>query len=191
MMIEVGRSSSTATAPMGPALSSRASSGPGSTRVKTQPPRAPGGRYPKTEFVIDLDAGAVTCPAGHTVTAKPLKSGQIARFGALCRLPARDECTTSRSGRTIHLGEHERHLAAARTRQRDPDWKPNYAQTRPTVERKIAHLMRRAHGGRRARVRGKPKVTADFQLLAAAINLARLGMLGLIRQPGRSALNPS
>ena len=27
------------------------------TRVKTQPPRAPGGRFPKSEFGIDLDAG--------------------------------------------------------------------------------------------------------------------------------------
>ena len=33
--------------------------------------------------------------------------------------------------------------------------------------------MRRKHGGRRARVRGKGKVDADFRLLAAATNLAR------------------
>ena len=34
--------------------------------------------------------------------------------------------------------------------------------------------MRRRHGGRRARVRGTTKVGADFSLLAAAANLARL-----------------
>ncbi len=39
--------------------------------------------------------------------------------------------------------------------------------------------MRRRHGGRRARVRGQARVTADFALLAAAVNLARLGVLGL------------
>jgi len=39
--------------------------------------------------------------------------------------------------------------------------------------------MRRRHGGRRARVRGKARVAADFALLAAAVNLARLGVLGL------------
>ena len=39
--------------------------------------------------------------------------------------------------------------------------------------------MRRRHGGRRARVRGQTKVAADFSLLAAAANLARLGVLGL------------
>jgi hypothetical protein len=28
-------------------------------RCKTQPPRAPGGRFPKSEFGIDMDAGTV------------------------------------------------------------------------------------------------------------------------------------
>ena len=39
--------------------------------------------------------------------------------------------------------------------------------------------MRRHHGGRRARVRGTVRVDADFRLLAGAVNLARLAMLGL------------
>jgi IS5 family transposase len=37
--------------------------------------------------------------------------------------------------------------------------------------------MRRRHGGRRARVRGRLRVDADFALLAAATNLARLATL--------------
>ena len=59
-----------------------------------------------------------------------------------------------------------------------------YRATRPKVERKIGHLMRRRHGGRRARVRGRLKVAADFSLLAAAVNLARFGVLGLTRASG-------
>ena len=39
--------------------------------------------------------------------------------------------------------------------------------------------MRRRHGGRRARVRGTARVDADFRLLAGAVNLARLAVLGL------------
>jgi hypothetical protein len=39
--------------------------------------------------------------------------------------------------------------------------------------------MRRKQGGRRARVRGTTKIGADFALLAAAANLARLAKLGL------------
>jgi DDE family transposase len=53
------------------------------------------------------------------------------------------------------------------------------------VERKLAHLVRRRHGGRRVRVRGRVKVAADFNLLAAAVNLARLGVLGLHWTPSQ------
>ena len=55
------------------------------------------------------------------------------------------------------------------------------ADTRPKVECKLAHMMRRKHGGRRARMRGRLRVGHDFALLAAAINLARLAMLGVRR----------
>ena len=72
----------------------------------------------------------------------------------------------------------EAELARARARQSDPAWQADYTATGPKVERKIGHLMRRKHGGRRARVRGLAKVAADFALLAAAVNLARLGKLG-------------
>jgi hypothetical protein len=40
-------------------------------------------------------------------------------------------------------------------------------------------MMRRRHGGRRARVRGTRKVDADFNLLGAAQNIARLAVLRL------------
>ena len=78
-------------------------------------------------------------------------------------------------------------LAAARQAQADPAWKADYRATRPKVERKIGHLMRRRHGGRRARVRGLVKVAADFALLAAAVNLARLGVLGVTYRNGAGA----
>jgi hypothetical protein len=160
------------------------------TRCKTQPPRAPGGRFPKSEFLIDLDAGTVTCPAAHPVTLRKLKHRQIARFRRLCSgCPLAEKCTTSRSGRTIHLGEHERQLATARAQQTDPAWRSDHTQTRPKVERKISHLMRRKHGGRRGRVRGSTKVAADFQLLPAAVNLARFAVLGLNHQPTGWALS--
>jgi hypothetical protein len=157
---------------------------------KVQAPSAPGGRFPKSEFQIDLDAGTVSCPANHTVTMTPVKSGHLASFGGVCAgCPLAARCTTSASGRTIHIGVHERQLAAARARQSTQQWKDRYTQTRPKVERKIAQLMRRKHGGRRARVRGTTKVTADFQLLAAANNLARLAVLGLTRHSEEWAIS--
>jgi hypothetical protein len=96
--------------------------------------------------------------------------------GATCPLAA--QCTSAADGRRITIGRYERHLAAGRARQADPVWKADFRATRPKVERKIGHLMRRRHGGRRARVRERVKEAADFSLLAAAVNLARLPVLG-------------
>ena len=83
------------------------------------------------------------------------------------------------------IGAYEPQLAHARAAQADPAWRADYTATRPKVERKIGHLMRRRHGGRRARVRGTTKVAADFALLAAAVNLSRLAVLGLHRAAGQ------
>ncbi len=157
---------------------------------KVQPPVAPGGRFAKDAFAIDLQAGTVTCPAGQIAMLRALRDMRIARFGQACQgCPLAERCTTSADGRTIQVGPHEQQLTRARERQTDPAWKDDYTATRPKVERKIAHLMRRKHGGRRARVRGQTKVNADFALLAAAVNLARLATLGLTRQAGGWAPN--
>ena len=77
------------------------------------------------------------------------------------------------------IGAHEQRLTDARAAQKDPDWQADYKATRPKAERKLSHLMRRKHGGRRARMRGTSKIDADFNLLAAAHNLARLAVLGI------------
>jgi hypothetical protein len=154
--------------------------------TKVQPPVAPGGRFAKDRFVIDTGAGAVTCPADVSVAIQPAKAGGgIASFGTACAgCPLAAQCTTAVSGRKIRIGPHEAELVRARATQQDPAWRAEYRATRPKVERKIGHLMRRRHGGRRARVRGQTKIAADFSLLAAATNLARFGVLGLTRVAG-------
>jgi Transposase DDE domain/Transposase domain (DUF772) len=157
---------------------------------KVQAPNAPGGRYAKDAFQINLEAGTVTCPAGQTAGLRQVKDGHVAYFGLACRsCPLADRCTTSTDGRSIHVGLYEQQLQRARARQTDPAWKADYTATRPKVERKISHLMRRRHGGRRARVRGHTKVEADFSLLAAAVTLARLATLGVTHHTTGSAVN--
>lgn len=148
---------------------------------RTQPPSAPAGRFGKDRFTIDLTTDTVTCPAGVSSTVRRgADGGGIAYFAEHCNsCTQRDECTNAAGGRTIRVGEFEAALARARQRQTDPAWQADYRANRPKVERKLGHLMRRRHGGRRARVRGRPKVDADFNLLAAAANLARLATLGL------------
>jgi Transposase DDE domain/Transposase domain (DUF772) len=154
-------------------------------RVKIQAPVAPKGHFTKDQFQLDLDRGTVSCPAQRTApivyNADPghRHHGQ-ASFGPACTAcPLRGRCTSAQAGRTVTITPYETELAAARGRQADPVRAADYRATRPKVERKLAHLVRRRHGGRRVRVRGLAKVAADFSLLAAAVNLARLGVLGL------------
>jgi len=149
--------------------------------VKTQPATASGGRFGKDQFRIDLAAGTVTCPARVTVAIAPSRGGGgRARFGRACSVcPLRQACTGAIAGRVVAIHPHEAELAAARARQRDPAWRADYRATRPKVERKLAHLLRRRHGGRRARVRGLVRVAQDYKLLAGAVNLARFAALGL------------
>jgi hypothetical protein len=162
-------------------------------KTKVQAPVAPGGRFTKDTFTIDLTTATVTCPNQVTITIRPITghprhAGQ-ADFGAVCAdCPLRAQCTTSKTGRHITISRWETHLVTARTRQQDPGWKADYRATRPKVERKIAHLMRRRHGGRRTRMRGLQRVAADFKLLAAATNIARFATLGLTHQPQGWAL---
>ena len=150
-------------------------------RCKTQAPTAAGGLFSKDRFGIDLDAGAVTCPGGITAPIRPARAGGgTAYFASACPgCPLRTQCTTAAGGRTVSVGPHEQTLTDARARQADPAWVADYRGTRPKVERKLGHLMRRRHGGRRARVRGTARVAADFRLLAAAVNLARMAVLDL------------
>jgi hypothetical protein len=157
------------------------------SKCKTQQPNTAGGLFTKDAFEIDLDADTVSCPAGNTAPIRRGADGAgTASFGEACTgCPLREQCTKAAGGRSISIGAHEQQLAAARARQRDPDWVADYRATRPKVERKIGHLMRRRHGGRRARVRGQTKIAADFALLAAAVNLARLAVLAVASTPNR------
>ena len=127
--------------------------------------------FPQTEFQIDLDA----------------RSASFGKPCAACPLAWRR--TSSRRGRTIHAGKHERQLASARQRQADPAWRASYTSTRPKVETAIAHLMLRKHAGRRAGVSGHTKVAGDFSLLSAAVGLARPGLLELAHQTGGWAIS--
>ena len=150
------------------------------SRCKTQQPNAAGGLFTKDRFVVDLDEGTVTCPAGLTVETRRHSDGGMAYFGDACaNCPLQAKCTTASGGRTIGISPYEQALARARKRQAEQAWRDDYRATRPKVERKLAHLVFRKHGGRRARMRGTAKVDADFRLLAGAGNLARLARLGL------------
>jgi hypothetical protein len=152
--------------------------------VKVQAPSAPAGHFGKDAFAIDLDAKTVRCPADVLVQIRKRTSdgGGVALFASACATcTLRSRCTTAQAGRAIRIHPKEATLQRCRAQQRSSVWKNNYRATRPKVERKIAHLMQRKHGGRRARVRGVERIRQDFVTLAAAHNLARLAKLGVRR----------
>jgi Transposase DDE domain/Transposase domain (DUF772) len=149
--------------------------------VKVQAPSAPGGHYGKDAFVIDLHANTVTCPAGVLVQIRKRGDGSgFAAFAASCATCAqRSKCTDAKAGRAIRVHPKEATLQRSRAHQSAATWKEKYRSTRPKIERKLAHLVFRRHGGRRARMRGCERNRYDFALLAAAHNLKRLSKLGV------------
>jgi hypothetical protein len=154
----------------------------GAELVAKVPPVTNGGRFPKTDFDIDLAAGRVVCPAGQTTTdGRPGKDHKgrpatVFHFAkdtcAAC--PLRDECTTSNSGRTIVVGRHHQRIEAARAAQNQPDTKA-LLRRRSKVERKIDHLQ--DLGMRKARYRGRRKTLLQALLAATVANFKRLAVL--------------
>jgi IS5 family transposase len=146
------------------------------TAIKAIPLRraVPGG-FDRDDFTIDHRAHTATCPAGHCV---PITAKGSATFGARCNDCAlRQRCTTSKTGRTLRIGEHDTTLVEARRAWRDGDFADDYRQWRPMVERSIAWLV--AHGHRRVRYRGINRNELGLAHRVAALNLRRLVNLGL------------
>lgn len=143
--------------------------------------------FTREDFDVDLDAGTVTCPAGHTIT---ITSNRNAVFGVRCRdCPLRPRCTTAKAGMTIRIHRHERQLQQARRRARDPDYIQTYRTMRPMVERTIAWFTARGH--RKVRYRGVERNQFWVHTRSAAINLRRLVHLGLSREDESWALAPA
>ena len=137
--------------------------------VAKVPPVTNAGRYPKTDFYIDLDAGEVTCPAGEvTADARPSRDhkgrpGLLFRFEAAecATCPLRSHCTAAPGGRTVFVGLHHQRLQAARAAQHDPEIRPCCAtdprwNARSTISRTWA-CAKPATGAD-----GKPNIKASW-----------------------------
>jgi len=129
-------------------------------------------RYPKERFVIRLDEGTVTCPAGVTATIRPKRS--VVRFpAATCAACAqREQCTTARSGgRTVTIHPREALLQKLRQEKQTPEGRAGLRE-RLTVEHSLAKLVQVQ--GPRARYKGARKNTLDARRCAAVVNLQTL-----------------
>jgi hypothetical protein len=146
----------------------------------------PGG-FTIADFTVDEAAGTATCPNG---LARPISRTRQVTFGAACRgCPLRARCTTSATGRTLTLHEHDALQRVHRARwSADPHLRAAYRQHRPMVERSLAWLTR---GHRTVPYRGVAKNDAWWHLRVAAINLRRLLALGLTGTNGTWTLTPA
>lgn len=150
--------------------------------IKPGPLRPPvEGGFTVDDFTVDEQAGTVTCPNGVT---RRITSSRAVVFGVACRdCPLRQRCTTSKSGRTLHLHPHDALLRQARRDWRDNDeLRQTYRQHRPMVERSIAWLIGPQGRCRTLRYRGVAAGDWWLHTRMAALNLRRLLSLGLTRQ---------
>ena len=127
----------------------------------------------KREFRIDVQAGTVTCPAGHSVAITTSKKGvSRANFrGVTCgNCPLRPQCCPNAPRRQIRLSEHETLMIAARDALADPATAEHLRRTRPRIERLLGLLAHR-YGARKSRYIGSAKAGLQAAWAAALVNL--------------------
>jgi hypothetical protein len=136
--------------------------------------------FSKADFTIDLEDGAVTCPAGVTVAISRTSKAKRTdvRFGEHCTsCHLRTKCTTRRAGRIVEINPAEELLLSARKARWTPEFRDRYRE-RARIERKNAQLKFRTQ---KIPWRGLVKADAWVKLRVAVLNMDRIGrMPGLI-----------
>jgi hypothetical protein len=125
------------------------------------------GRYTKSDFVLDFEAGLITCPAHIAMRLEP---------GASVHFPApkcqsceqRIRCTTSRGGRSVAIHTQEPFFVELRRLQKTNEGRAQLRK-RVVVEHALAGISRSQ--GRRARYIGERKNLFDLRRHAAVANL--------------------
>jgi len=140
--------------------------------------------YRQADFDLDFEAQEATCPEGQKSTSwleykvpeAPADSHRREikiKFGDACDgCPARDLCTSSKTGRTLTVSAFHAELSARRAEQQTDEFKERLKK-RSAVEGTISEFTR-CHGARRARYRGKGKVRLQHLFTGAAVNIKRL-----------------
>jgi transposase len=147
----------------------------GRTIVAKVPNPSNQGCFPKTAFVLDLEATSATCPAGQATQdfrPSPAGGGQFRFAAAVCdACPLRAQCVRGLGGRTVAVHPRERLLQEARAFQASPAFAA-YRRRRQMVEHRIARLVQL--GIRQARDIGTPKIRFQLLMAAAVANLTYL-----------------
>jgi transposase len=139
------------------------------------------GRFTTEQFEISVEQRKATCPAGKQNSQCSRLEEQVTgrvtyRFEwdkVTCgACPLREKCIQNKyRHRTLVVGEHHSILQARRREQQTPEFKARMKH-RNGIEGTQSELVR-AHGMRRARYRGLPKVRLQNYFAAAACNVKR------------------
>ena len=125
--------------------------------------------FAKSDFVIDMRARTIRCPAGEV---EPFEPGSVVEFDPeVCgRCPLRSACTMASpaAGRTVSIAHDEPLQHRLRKLIATPKGRERLRE-RVAVEHRLAHLGRKQ--GRRARYLGVRKNLFDVRRAACVVNL--------------------
>jgi hypothetical protein len=150
------------------------------------PPKAEqtGERFAPTDFTLNEDGSAVSCPGGQTSQYRQRstdRNATVFRFTrATCdACPLLAQCVANPKqgafGRSVRKNDYEMEYQRARDRAKTQE----YAAVRrehPAVERKLNELMNH-HGGRRTRYWGRAKVHVQQLMTGFVVNAKRISSL--------------
>ena len=173
----------------------------GRTLIARVPGRPNRQHFPKEDFLIDLESGTCTSPAGKVARSirpsgtRTDPAGRIHRLkgfrfdAAVCGVcPLRPRCIAGSSGlgRTVQLHPQEALLQQARALQQSEAF-AGYRQRRVVVEHRLARLVQL--GIRQSRYFGRAKTRFQLYLAATVANLTLVaGKVGLTGDIGSAAI---
>jgi transposase len=138
---------------------------------------AQGNQFPKTEFVYHEDTDTYTCPAQQTLAhcGTSEKTGERryrADRGVCDAGPYREDCTTSKTGRTVTRNRFEAEWSRQREHARTPGAIMGKVLRGIVAEGKCAEAVR--HGLKIMRYVGRSMAVLQSPLVAYILNLKRL-----------------
>lgn len=138
---------------------------------------AQGKKFPKTEFLYDEDTDTYSCPAQQTLSHRGTnqKTGERhyrADRGICAACPYREDCTTSKTGRTVTRNRYEAEWERQREHARTPEAVIGNVLRGIVAEGKFAEAVR--HGLKTMRYVGRAMAVLQSTLVAYILNLKRL-----------------
>ena len=149
-----------------------------------------GARFPKREFVIDLEKMEVRCPAGQTTNDyRSAGEGQGGRFvfaAATCQAcPLRSQWVRGKGSRTLTIQAEEGLQQQARVHNQTAAGRQSLRQ-RVVVEHRIARLVQL--GIRQSRYLGRTKTRLQVVMAAVVANVSLVA--GYCKRQAKLAANP-